>query len=170
MSYGIRSISYRAAASRAHRCPGCCAHPGTPCGRGDTPAPASVGFAALALVDERCEPRRCVRPHFSRASYFLTRFFYPMRLRSLDSGRLFSAKIAFRYRPYATFAKRAILRNLFRRPCANFYVRAGLRLRRAPQRAARPLIPGRAKSPAPADLQWENRRFRRNPFLLKHII
>ena len=44
---------------------------------------------------------------------------------------------------------RAILRNLFRRPCAAFYGRAGLRFGRAPQRAARPLIPGRAR-PAPA--------------------
>ena len=44
---------------------------------------------------------------------------------------------------------RAILRNLFRRPCALLYERAGLRFGRAPQRAAPPLIPGRAR-PAPA--------------------
>ena len=56
-----------------------------------------------------------------------TLFFYPMRLPSLDSGRLFSAKIAFRDQPFFFDYIRAILRNLFRRPCANFSVRAGLR-------------------------------------------
>jgi hypothetical protein len=40
---------------------------------------------------------------FSETSHFFTfSFFYPMRLRSLDSGRLFSAKIAFRDRPGGT--------------------------------------------------------------------
>ena len=39
---------------------------------------------------------------------------------------------------------RAILRNLFRRPCATFYGRAGLRFGRAPQGSARPLTRGRA--------------------------
>ena len=39
---------------------------------------------------------------FSGASYFLTLSFYPMRLRSLDCGRLFSAKIAFRDQPCTT--------------------------------------------------------------------
>jgi len=42
-------------------------------------------------------------------------------------------------------AIRAILRNLFRRPCANFSVRAGLRLRRAPQGVTHPLTRGRAE-------------------------
>ena len=55
-------------------------------------------------------------------------------------------------------ATRAILRNLFRRPCTTFYGRAGLRFGRAPQGAARPLTRGRAR-PAPARLRllWRSR-------------
>ena len=71
-----------------------------------------------------------------------------MRLPPLDSGRLFSAKIAFRTGPFIQL-NAGDFAEPFPPP-----LRASLRARRsslgrAPQRAARPLIPGRAR-PAPA--------------------
>ena len=80
-----------------------------------------------------------------------------MRLRSLDSGRLFSAKIAFRIKPLA---------HLYTGDFAEPFsppLRASLRarrssLRRAPQGPARPLTRGRA-NPAPDRLRllWRSR-------------
>jgi 7-cyano-7-deazaguanine reductase len=76
-------------------------------------------------------------------------FFCPMRLRSLDSGRLFSAKIAFRIKPF-THLYSGDFAEPFSPP-----LRASLRarrssLRRAPQGVPHPLTRGRVDDPAPA--------------------
>ena len=121
--------------------------PRTPCGRA-RPAPASVGFAALAWVDDGVVTLYDDSCFFRRRQQYLRSLFCPMRLRSLDSGRLFSANTAFRDEPFI---------HLYSGDFAEPFpppLRASLRarrssLRRAPQRAPRPLIPGRAR-PAPA--------------------
>ena len=83
-----------------------------------------------------------------------------MRLRSLDSGRLFSANTAFRDKPFIHLYSGG-----FAEPIPS-PLRASLRARRsslsrAPQRAPRPLIPGRGDTPAPARLHllWRSRAY-----------
>ena len=87
-------------------------------------------------------------------------FFCPMRLRSLDSGRLFSANTAFRDKPF-THLYSGGFAEPFPPP-----LRASLRarrssLRRAPQGLPQPLTRGRGDTPAPARLHllWRSRAY-----------
>ena len=87
-------------------------------------------------------------------------FFCPMRLRSLDSGRLFSANTAFRDKPFIHLYSGGFAEP-FSPP-----LRASLRarrssLRRAPQGPPRPLTRGRGDTPAPARLHllWRSRAY-----------
>jgi hypothetical protein len=76
-------------------------------------------------------------------------FFCPMRLRSLDSGRLFSAKIAFRCE-WFTHLYTGDFAEPFPPPLrASLRARRSL-LRRAPQGVPHPLTRGRVDNPAPA--------------------
>ena len=102
------------------------APPGAPCGRVADPAPASDGVAVLARVDDGvCRYMTTV------ASFVLGNNIYALFFVRCDSvrstpGGCFpqrSLSATDRLRTYI----RAILRNLFRRPCALLYERAGLR-------------------------------------------
>ena len=91
-----------------------------------------------------------------------------MRLRSLDSGRLFSANTAF-----ATAPLTRLYSGGFAEPFSP-PLRASLRarrssLRRAPQGPSRPLTRGRGDTPAPARLHllWRSRASASNAALLK---
>ena len=126
------------------------APPGTPCGRVADPAPASVGCAVLARAMMVCRTIWRLLLFLSPAT-LKTLFFYPMRLPSLDSGRLFSAKIAFRDEPF-TQLYAGDFAEPFPPPRRTLLRARRSSLGRAPQRAARPLIPGRAR-PAPARLR-----------------
>ena len=126
---------------------GAAPRPPDPCGRA-RPAPASDGVAVLARVDDGEQRYITIVASFAVGNHIYA-LFCPMRLRSLDSGRLFSAKIAFRRQPFA---------QLFAGDFAEPFpppLRASLRarrssLRRAPQGASRPLTRGRVVNPAPA--------------------
>ena len=89
-STNIKSIA--SVCSRPLRPVGC-APPGAPCGRA-RPAPASDGVAVLARVDGGVRRYMTTVASFVLGNNICAFFFCPMRLRSLDSGRLFSAKIA----------------------------------------------------------------------------
>ena len=105
---------------------------GTPCGRVDDPAPASVGIADLARVDEWHAAYLTMRAPTRQTLQYKRSLFYPRRLPPLDSGRLFSANIAFRnHRPRQN--NRAILRNLLPPPLRHLFWRRRSRLRRASQ-------------------------------------
>ena len=132
--------------------------PRSPCG-GAHPAPASDGCAVLAWVDDGVlhylsTVTSSVVGNTSRAF-----FFYPMRLPSLDSGRLFSAKIAFRDAPFIQLYA-GDFAEPFPPPLRDLLWSRRSALGRAPQGAARPLTPGRAR-PAPARLHlfWRSRAY-----------
>ena len=103
------------------------APPGAPCGRAAGPAPASVGFAALAWGYEQCVPRLYLHPAFLRSVILFYALFFIRcdSVRSTPGGCFPQRSLSAPDRSFDYM--RAILRNLFRRPCALLYERAGLR-------------------------------------------
>ena len=132
--------------------------PRSPCGRA-RPAPASDGCAALARsADGVWRYMTTATPFVVGATKSVIFFVRCDSRRSTTGGCFPQTPLSSPHRLHAYI--RAVLRNLFRRPCAPFFGRAGLHFGRAPQRAARPLIPGRAR-PAPArrHLLWRLRAY-----------
>ena len=146
----IRGFSAHTVAGRAYRRPRGFAPPGSPCGRGDGPCTC---FGRLRRP--RLGRRWCVTlyggGHFFRRRQHPKRFlFCPMRLPSLDSGRLFSAKIAFRNTPFIQLPAGDFAEPFPPPLRASLWARRSA-LGRAPQGVAHPLTRGRAR-PAPARL------------------
>ena len=144
------------------------APPGTPCGRGGmAPAPASDGCAVLAWVDYGVLHYMATVASSVVGNANNAYFFCPMRLPSLDCGRLFSAKIAFRDAPF-TQLYAGDFAEPFPPPLRTLFWARRSALGRAPQGVTHPLTRGRAR-PAPARLRllWRSRASASGAMMLK---
>ena len=102
------------------------APPGAPCGRVGNPAPASDGCAVLAWVDDGVQRYITTVTSFAVSNYIHVFFFIRCdSVRSTPGGCFPQTPLSATNRLF-TYT-RAVLRNLFRRPCALLYERAGLR-------------------------------------------
>ena len=101
------------------------APPGAPCGRA-RPAPASDGVAVLARVDDGVQRYIMFVASFVLGNNICVFLFVRCdSVRSTAGGCFPQRSLPTPYRSLTYL--RAILRNLFRRPCALLYERAGLR-------------------------------------------
>ena len=132
--------------------------PRTPCGRA-RPAPASDGVAVLARAMNGVSHYIEAVTIFTAGTTSNVLFFVRCDSRRSTPGGCFPQRSLTATNRLFDYM-RAILRNLFRRPCATFYGRAGLRFGRAPQGVTHPLTRGRAR-PAPARLHlfWRSRAY-----------
>ena len=135
-----------AVVGRAHWRPGCSAHPGTPCGRVANPAPASVGVADLAWAVNGVSHYMSAVTFFTVCNTEDALFFYPMRLPSLDCGRLFSAKIAFRDKLCATLQGGRFCGTFSAAP-ARFFTSAQVFAPSRPAKGSAPFDPRQGRSP-----------------------